>query len=504
MAGMRYQPQGRIRLDPSHPLVRDLVFVAVPGGPELLSGVLPVAIGAAAISSTEQGKTFYSSSNTTDGWYWPVAVDHPIYSITNEDTLLILANRISGASFGNMFGVPYRSGSWATPFYAWGLGSQSNTTVGNYSFATSTSARSSAVTSAGFYVNGVMQAYGVTRSAGRVRYYSGPSQFGSDASYSSANVDWANRQPPVLFNRSSSSLGEGMRGHAVLILVWRRELSADEWISISGNPWQLFLSPNTDEDDPPPTPSVYTLTAAAGAFAVAGSPAGLRAARRLAAVPAAFSLVAAAAALRAARRLPLEPGAFALTGSAAGLRATRKFAADSGVFSLTGGVATLVAARRLSAATGSFAVVGQAATLVHTAAPALEGPTYVLTALSGSFALSAAPAALVASRRLAASTGEFGIAAAPVGVTASRRLGAAPGAFGVSGAAAALQVARCLPAATGAFMITGVDVALRYSAQIEYARAPAGPGYTPRRQEYQSRPAQVGGIRPSATEKAYR
>lgn len=258
----------------------------------------------------------------------------------------------------------------------------------------------------------------------------------------------------------------------------------------------------------------YTLEAGAGTFAVSGGAAALRVSRKLAAAAGGFVLAGSSADVRAARRLIAEPASFAATGSSVVLRAARKLTAGTGTFNVTGGAAALVASRRLSAAPGAFAVVGQAATLVHTAAPAPGGPTYVLTAAPGNFALTGAAVAVIAARRLVAGAGVFGIAGAPVRLLVGRRMNGASGAFEVTGAAALLQVARWLPAAAGTFTLAGSDVVFTHSGQIEYARAPAGAGYTPRRSEYQARPVQGShqsrptqvstGGRPPATQENYR
>lgn len=254
--------------------------------------------------------------------------------------------------------------------------------------------------------------------------------------------------------------------------------------ALSSNPWLLF---EEDDDERAATlaasPQSYTLTAAAGTFDLSGAAVGLCAARRLA----------------------TEPAAFALAGAGAAIRTVRKITPCAGSLSLTGSDATLTASRRLSAASGSFTIVGQAATLVHTAAPAPDGPTYVVTAASGSFALSAAPTALVASRRMATDAGSFSVAAAPARFAALRRMSAASGQIDVAGAAVLLLTDRRLQAAAGVFTVAGGDIAFRHSAQVEYARAPAGSGYAPRRHEYQSRPAQIStGGRPPATQENYR
>jgi len=299
--------------------------------------------------------------------------------------------------------------------------------------------------------------------------------------------------------------------------------------SRSANPWQLFEDEN-DVDQftaAAAPPKSHTLAADPGTFALSGAAASLRARRTLATAAGEFTLFGAATGLRVARRIPGAAGEFALVGNPAVLRATRCLAAASaslvlagtdvalraarglsasaGRFSMAGGAAQLIAARRLSAGSGSFAIVGPAALLVHAAAPAPGGPTYVLAATPGSFAVAGAPAPMVVSRRISSGAGQFAVSGPPAAIVALRRLIVAPGVFDIGAAATLLQVARRVPVGPGAFAVTGSNIVFKHSAQIEYARAPAGSGYTPRRYEYQSRPAQVSNdARPPAIQETYR
>ena len=97
-------------------------------------------------------------------------------------------------------------------------------------------------------------------------------------------------------------------------------------------------------------PASYTLTAAAGAFTLAGQ----------------------SATLLRSKVLPASAGAFTLTGQAATLTHTAAGAysltANAGSFTITGSAAQLLRGYRLAAGAGSFALSGQAATLTHAVA----------------------------------------------------------------------------------------------------------------------------------------
>lgn len=317
MPGMRYQPQGLMRLNMASPLARGLVFAAVPGGPELISGVFPTRIGNADLSMFEHGKAFKSPSNTTDGWYWILPPNHPIYSITTEDSSFILANRASGAVASNLFGIPYRAEGWTTPFYAWTLAtSGSNATSGGYNYAPSASVRRT-TTMAGFYTNGKTQAYGVTRSGGRARYYAGGVQVGADAAITAGSPDFVNRRPPVLFNRSSDSPAEGTTGQAAVVLVWNRELSPEEWKSVNDNPWQLFDNPLDDEILFVSAAAPATLTGTNGSQGNTGTSASITQAQNLAGTNGTQGNTGTAGAITQTQNLTGTNGAQANTGTAA-------------------------------------------------------------------------------------------------------------------------------------------------------------------------------------------
>ncbi|MDN4061485.1 hypothetical protein QPK31_25000 [Massilia sp. YIM B02769] len=501
MAGMRYQPQGKLQLNRQHSLAPALRLLSLPGvhrGFDAVAQQAATIVGVKVLSTPDGvvgGFGAAVGAGSTDRVTTGLTGDFPL-----SGRSYIFRFRRNGSGGGGLGRLFDKTSGGSGQFAMW-YASRASICYGFYTGSTERNIDipGTATTAAPGQdcVLIVTHAYdGVTST---INGYTGGQRVLTDSVVTGALRDAPNT--PFTFGNRASDSARVWDGSIELAGVIDLVVSPDQATALSGGIYQVLANPYADDEDEA-QPRSYTLTAAAGAFAVAGSPAGLRVARRIVAAPAAFSLAGAATALRAVRRLQVEPGAFALTGSVAGLRAARKFAAAPGVFSLAAGVATLVAARRLSAAAGSFAVVGQTATLVHTAAPAPGGPTYVLTAAPGSFALAGAPVALVVARRMTAGAGSFDVGYSPVSLTAQRRLAVGPGAFEVVGAGALLKVARRLPVAPGTFVIGGSDVMFRQGAQIEYARAPAGSGYTPRRQEYQSRPAQVstGGRLPARQE----
>ncbi len=202
--------------------------------------------------------------------------------------------------------------------------------------------------------------------------------------------------------------------------------------------------------------NAYSLTAAAGSFALSGVAATLKAARKLTASAGSFTETGNAAALKKGYPLVASTGTFAETGNPASLLATRKITASAGSFATTGNAATLRADRKLTAAAGSFTETGNPATLA-------KGVS--LSTSAGSFSVTGNAAGLSATRRLSAGTGSFAETGNAATLKAARKLSASPGAFNVTGNAATLTYtpsgSYSLSAGTGSFAVSGNAAALR-------------------------------------------
>lgn len=370
----------------------------------------------------------------------------------------------------------------------------------------------------------------------------------TDTSRTTALVD-AVGTPLTIGNRASDN-ARGWDGQIECAYVWDRVLSDSEAAQLSANRYQLFADPNDSDDVAAVVLGSYKLTADAGLFSLSASPASLRAnrsmsvaggafsltvpsaslavarrlqaltgssvlsgtsaalaaSRRLAAGAGALALSVAPVGLIAGRRLPVSGGAFGLTGAAAGMLASRRFGLGAGGFALAGSDAALRAARRLAGSTGTFSLGPASVQMVYqpVADPGGGLPKYTLAAAPGSFGIVGVSALLRAQRQLQAAAGAALLSGSDARLAAGRRLPAESGGLSISGAPVAVMAARRIPAQAGTFDLLGVPAQLRYSAQIEYARAPAGSGYAPQRNEYQSRPATTSSPRPAATQRNLR
>jgi len=189
--------------------------------------------------------------------------------------------------------------------------------------------------------------------------------------------------------------------------------------------------------DAPAGATQYTLTAAAGAYALAGV----------------------AAAIQRSRVLAAAAGSYTLTGVAALVKRSRLLTAAAGSYTMTGNNALVQRGRVIQAATGSYTLAGQAATIVYT--PLIGG--YTLVANAGAYVLSGQPATIKRSRLLTAAAGSYTLTGQPATILRNKVLPAAAGAYALTGVAATILKSRVLPAAAGAYALTGQAALIKRS-----------------------------------------
>lgn len=522
MAGMRYQPQGRA-IAGSTGLARGLKFAGVPkvlNAPQIPVKTSPSLSRGGALAFTTPGATSYNL---------------PIKSITSSEwTVACLVFSVAD-NYAAAFEL-YGSGASRISLMLWGQFGTLECDARPYS-ADFGGNRITVPKNTPVILGSI-----VSGSANLMRTFIDRTECGATTLASTApiTVNQIN-----LFGKDGGGGDRASAGNQILLMVaWDRALSTAEWGQFVSNPWQVLDDQVDDELLQLSAPSSYTLTTESGNFALTGSAASIRASRKLAGGNGSFTLTGNAATLRAGRKVSGAMGVITLTGSAAGLAASRKVAAAPGAFAVAGAAASIRVGRAVAASTGAFAVAGQPAALRASrritgapAALALTGSDARLSvarrlaAAAGAFTLTGGAAQLVYSpvvegNVLFTETGQFVLTGSAVGMRVTRRLQAAPGSFAlaggsstircalriagdpaafvVAGGAAVLRAAWRLSLASGAFGLVGSPALLAYSSTIEYTRAPAGSGYTPQRNEYQSRPAQAGGARPPAVEKAYR
>lgn len=274
--------------------------------------------------------------------------------------------------------------------------------------------------------------------------------------------------PGTLGNQLTSAGSPlGTMNGAVLLSGYGRGMpDADYALWLSKNPdaWpEMFEPQRIWVPVSAAAPTSYTLTAAAGSFALTGNAAALLASRKLTAAAGSFALTGNAAGLYLGRRLSAAAASYAWTGNAASLVTSRRLAAAAGAYVLTGNAAALRLDRLLAAASGSYTFTGNDASLVHSAPG-----SYSLTANAGAYSLTGNAAALRADRRLTAADGVFNLTGSVAQLLRGYQLAAAAGSFAFTGNAATLSASQSysLSAAASAYALTGNAATLTYSGEV--------------------------------------
>ena len=544
----RSQPIGAPRLARTNPLLRGMrhswgTNVAGPGVAYDAVGRANGTFGV-GIPSTTSGNQWVAGPN---GYY--LNYDDAGTGTVNSVTMMVGDANGSGSPGSNTFAFAFRCrlGALQNGIAIYG------SSIGGIELQISAAGKIELVkqqvaalgASSGAVSAGVDVDIGISYDGNTVNYYINGAPAGSSSSSQTFNL-------AAQYFLGAAGNGERLpNGSRIYRLdIWDRPLVASEFKAWSANPWQIYEAGSDDDDQLASltAPKQYTLAAAGGSFSVAGAGAGLRAARRmpaaagsfavagvlasllarrrLPAAPSSFALAGvstrlaaarrlgadagafvlsgAAASLRAARALPAGPGGFAFAGVPVALFASRRMPAALGVFALGGGSAQIRAARKLQAGAGAFVMTGSSVSMTYAPAPGPGAPTYTLAAASGALGLTGAPAVLRVQRRLVAAPGELRLIGVPAAILAVRRLAGGVGSFNLQGQIASLRAARLFSVESGAFEFLGGGAQLRYSAQIDYARAPAGPGYAPQQHYNESRPAATSSPRPAATQRNFR
>ncbi len=194
-----------------------------------------------------------------------------------------------------------------------------------------------------------------------------------------------------------------------------------------------------------PPVATYSIQADLGAYAVAGSQAGVTAARKITATAGAYTETGAAATLNKGFTLAANPGTYAVTGSAATPKAGRTVAANAGSYTATGVAASLNKGGTIAAVSGSYAVTGSAAT---------PKAARSITAVAGAYSSTGSATTLTHGGTLA-DQGAYASAGFPVAFRVGYRLNANAGAYTLSGTAASIQRAGKVVADPGAHAIAG-------------------------------------------------
>ena len=189
--------------------------------------------------------------------------------------------------------------------------------------------------------------------------------------------------------------GEGLFDPQLVIKEWFGSIDSKDWFDAS-----LVSKPAGGATN-------YTLTCAAGSYAVTGQAATLKRNRSLSLAAGAYSYSGVSAGLKRNVKLICAAGSYLLTGNAATLTYTPgavnyTLVCSAGSYSLTGQAATLTRGYALNVAAGAYVVAGNDAALTYTPGQvdytlACDAGAYVVVGVSAE--LSYQSAQVVVSRR---------------------------------------------------------------------------------------------------------
>ena len=474
MTGMRYQPQGLLRIDRANGLARGLRLVSMPGvnaGTDLTSG--------AAASVTGTRRATYPGGLTCGfgsalGVNGADRIATPLSGALVERSVFVRARRNGngGVNVGRLYD---KSVGTAGQMAYWDANAQALT----YHMFVNGSERlvrvpgSAAAASMGrdFDIL-ITHAFVGNRSTVSI-YVDGALSITQD-------IDGAVTDAPTTV-LSIGNRGDGIRGwdgSIALVEAWDRVLTADEARELSTNPWQIFAA--ADDDDYASAPIARTLTVGPASLALGAGQVGMRVSRRVRVQPAALAVGAGPAGMLATRRLGVQPATLVVAGQGVAVRAGRRMQ---------------VAPAPLALAPGPVAMQYS---------PALVPGAYTLSVSAAAMTLGGGAVGMRVSRRLPVTAAQLALAAGAARALVGRRMLVAPAALALATGQVGARAARRLSVARASLALAGGSVQLRYSSQVEYARAPAGAGYAPQRAAISARTAQTGGHRPPATQETTR
>lgn len=451
MGALRQQPRGYSRIDRTNPITRGLAFFQTGAfdGPFANVNnalVMPFGVG--------QGRCYVAASNQ-----YLLATDDKVKS--GPLTLFALA----------------RPNSLLNNKALISIGASTNDRTGLYTANGRIAMFSGAPSANGQAISGSNLASGTTYAlAGRVMapnsrdvWVDGVQVGTNSNSVSPAAANriaigafWANGGP---------ASGQNYDGVIHLVLVWNRALSDDEMRSLAANPWQVFEGLGELEDQDFGAVESASLSVSPASLLVGGGSIGLQ----------------------VSRKVGVQSAALVAVGGQVHLRATRRLTMSVADLTVQAGSAQLRALRRLAVAPAVATLVGGAVAFMYM--PAESGASYSIPVSPATLALTSGAITMRLSRTITAERVGLTLAAGNVMMRADRKLGLGPAALQMASSQILLRATRQLMVEGAHLELVGGAVSLRYSAQVEYASAPLGAGYSPRRVVVQSRPAQVGGSR---------
>jgi len=415
MSGMRYQPQGRLRIDRSNPICAGLIFAFNGTGIDAVSGTLATnyipAVGPTGVGHKVAGA---STIALVPGLASPAMSSITLFSLLTDTTV--------GTGYQGVFG---KWANFESNRFAMGLINK-RLSISRYP-AVDLSFGSN-------LVSAKVATVAVVQDATSARGFYNGVQIGSS---NTAKAYIANADDWCIGTFRTGALSESLPCTNNLSLSWNRALSAEEIRSIHNNPWQVFAESEEDFYEASAVANSYLLTVSSAQFDAAGGNVAMRASRRLRAEPASLAIAPGLVGMRASRKLTVAPAALTLATSDVALLASRRLGVLPAAMAVTGGQVVGRVSRRLPVAPAAMVMTGGQVSMLY--APKPEPGSYTLPVSAAVMALTGGNVGMRVARRLRVTPASLALAMGAARVLARRRLLVSPAGLVLAGGSVTLH-----------------------------------------------------------------
>ncbi len=243
-------PPAGTRIDPNNPLAKSLKFCGVAGTKEdAVSHQLATVPDTTAsnpgalVHMLNGGARAHESNNTTDGGVYWNSPQIGSAAGTKDFTILVFAELDSSSNYGVLFCNPADPSTWATPFHKLALYRDNGKTSVRCKYTGSDDVGRTTTSNTGFLsFDGSFHVYGARRKSADnqvIFYKDGARQ--SVKSQTNQTAMHFNNNVIGVFSRNEAASGDGINGRFSLAMMFARALSDNEILSLSNNPWQIFV-----------------------------------------------------------------------------------------------------------------------------------------------------------------------------------------------------------------------------------------------------------------------
>jgi len=254
-SGRTQEPGEPLIVNKASSLTQGLVFLAYPGGAhwhDLVNGGLAARAGGSIgndqwlVGSTHLRYGYGKGSGDPENASYPWA---PLMgTITDQCTIAVWLSVSSLQNFSELLCIPYRDGSWTSPFGAMEFVRNGTTSGCNFTYAASGSQIAVSSDTSMISADNVLRLYMVTRSGATVTFYKDGFQHGATKTLgTNSATDFNGGHPVTLGNRSPSSNGNSMGGTYTMAGIWNRAYSPNEVALLYLKPLTL-LKPRLGEN----------------------------------------------------------------------------------------------------------------------------------------------------------------------------------------------------------------------------------------------------------------